>query len=198
MRIASAREIVSLSRPLRSGPNNTPQRSAFSPRRLSSIAALSGLSTGFTISRGRAVEASTIIELADGALDAVVDGRLVDDERRTGRGGVRLVVRPAVARADQPQIGQPEIGHGARGKADILAELRVDENDGRRRRGSFQRSVPSAWTALPEVKARARFPLASLAFTIEARCYREAAARNGGRGPLSMPCHTSRVGDLRP
>ena len=62
-----------------------------------------------------------------------IDARLLDEEGRAGRRRVRLVVGPAVARGDQPQIGEPEIGHGARGKADILAELRVDENDGGRR-----------------------------------------------------------------
>ena len=67
-----------------------------------------------------------------------INARPFDEERRAGRRRVRLVVGPAVARADQPQIGEPEIGHGARGKADILAELRVDENDGRRRRGTFR------------------------------------------------------------
>ena len=46
---------------------------------------------------------------------------------------MRLVVRPAVAWGDQPQIGEPEIGHGAGGEADIFAELRVDQNDGGRR-----------------------------------------------------------------
>ena len=35
--------------------------------------------------------------------------------------------------------------------------------------------------------ARARLPPAALAFTIEARCYREAVARNGGGPPASLP-----------
>ena len=79
-----------------------------------------------------------VMQAADRALDAAIDARPFDEEGRAGRRSVRLVVGPAVTWADQPQIGQPEIGHGARGKADILAELRVDENDGRRRHGTLR------------------------------------------------------------
>ena len=54
------RRSSSLSRPLRSGPNSTPRPlAAFARAACSSRAALSGESTGFTISRGRAVDAST-------------------------------------------------------------------------------------------------------------------------------------------
>src|SRR5262249_36777139 len=37
-------------------------------------------------------------------------------------------VWPAVAWLDQAQSRQAEIGHGARGRADIVAELRLDQN----------------------------------------------------------------------
>jgi hypothetical protein len=48
---------------------------------------------------------------------------------------MRLVIGPAVAGSDQSEIGNPEIRHGPRGEADILAELRLDQDDrGRRRR----------------------------------------------------------------
>jgi len=40
-----------------------------------------------------------------------------------------LVVRPAIARRHQPQIGQTEIGHGTGGKANILTKLRPDQHD---------------------------------------------------------------------
>ena len=59
VRMASASEIASLSRPLRSGPNRMPVPSPLVCRRRSSFAALSGERTGFTISRGRAVVATT-------------------------------------------------------------------------------------------------------------------------------------------
>ena len=37
-------------------------------------------------------------------------------------------IGPAVARVDQSQPGQGEVAHGACGHANILAELRLDEN----------------------------------------------------------------------
>jgi hypothetical protein len=43
---------------------------------------------------------------------------------RSGRG-----IGPAVARRDQPHFGQPEVEHGARSLADILAQLRADKDD---------------------------------------------------------------------
>jgi hypothetical protein len=47
---------------------------------------------------------------------------------------MRLVIGPAVAGGDQSEISKPEIRHSPRGKADILAKLRLDQNDSRRRR----------------------------------------------------------------
>ena len=50
----------------------------------------------------------------------------------------------ALPRRHQPQPRQAEIRHGARGGADILAELRLDQNDDRAgRRGPFLRVVGS-------------------------------------------------------
>ena len=46
---------------------------------------------------------------------------------RGGRSGSGI--GPAVARRHQAQIGEPEIEHGARGLADILAELGADQDD---------------------------------------------------------------------
>ena len=74
------------------------------------------------------------VELADRKLHALIDPRLIDEKGSTGSGCVRLVIRPAVAGRHQAQIGEPEIGHGAGGEADILPKLRPDEDDGRGRR----------------------------------------------------------------
>ena len=38
-------------------------------------------------------------------------------------------VRPAVARIDDAQFAQAEVAHRARGHADVLAELRLDQHD---------------------------------------------------------------------
>ena len=43
--------------------------------------------------------------------------------------GPAVGIGPAVARGDQPHLGQPEIEHRARRLADILAELRADQDD---------------------------------------------------------------------
>ena len=40
-------------------------------------------------------------------------------------------VRAAVARGNQSKFGQPEVEHGPRRLADILAKLRPDQHDGR-------------------------------------------------------------------
>ena len=46
----------------------------------------------------------------------------------SGRGGDRLPVGPVAARGDEAHVGQSEIEHRARGRADILAELRFDQH----------------------------------------------------------------------
>ena len=50
-----------------------------------------------------------------------------------GRHDRRLPARPAAARIDETQFRQAEIRHRARGRPDILAELRLDQNHHRRR-----------------------------------------------------------------
>ncbi|MEH2475941.1 hypothetical protein V1284_007385 [Nitrobacteraceae bacterium AZCC 2299] len=64
-------------------------------------------------------------------LDGVEQFDLVEDVIGTGGGAAGMDVGPAVARIDDAQPGQPEITHGARGHADVLAELRLDQNDDR-------------------------------------------------------------------
>jgi hypothetical protein len=72
------------------------------------------------------------VEVGDGPGAVGMDARPLDHPARPGRGAERLVARPAVARVHQPQIVEAEVGHGARRRADVLAQLRVDQDDGRR------------------------------------------------------------------
>ena len=62
---------------------------------------------------------------------AVVKFGAVENSVGASRHHPRFVVRPRLARRDQPQARQAEIGHGASGRADILAKLRLDQNDNR-------------------------------------------------------------------
>ena len=87
--------------------------------------------TGLKPSRSRAVVAKTKLRSAIAAARSSNTAAAVDDMVGLARRGARLVVRPAVARIDQPEFRQAEIGHGARHHADILAELRLDEDDRR-------------------------------------------------------------------
>ena len=70
-------------------------------------------------------------EIADRGLDARVEPRLVEHRIGAARRRDRLVVRPAVARAHEAQIVEAAIHHRPRRGADILAELRLDQDDRR-------------------------------------------------------------------
>ena len=61
--------------------------------------------------------------------DVGVKPRLIEHPIGAARGSDRLVRGPAVARPHQPKIIETAIQHGARGGADILAELRLHQND---------------------------------------------------------------------
>ena len=67
-------------------------------------------------------------QVGDRLLDGVEQFRLLQNLVGAGRRPLRRDVRPAVARIDDPQTGQREIAHRARRHADILAELRLDED----------------------------------------------------------------------
>ena len=72
--------------------------------------------------------------IANRIIEAVKKPSTVKDAVGAGRHHPRPLVRPALERLDQPQPRQPEIGHGARRRADVLAELRLDQNHDRPRR----------------------------------------------------------------
>ena len=141
---ASALATSEVSRPLRSRPNSTPQRSPRfdapahlrhrldgSEHRLAQVA----------LARGRCRQP---IEVADRCVEGREVRRIVDDVVGAGRGDPRLLVRPAVARRDEAQIVEAEVGHGARHHADVVGELRLHQQYGRRSRPRRQRPSRAA------------------------------------------------------
>ena len=66
--------------------------------------------------------------VGDRLLDRVEQLDSFQDMVGAGGRALRVDVRPAVARIDDAQPRQREIAHRARGHADVLAELRLDQN----------------------------------------------------------------------
>ena len=64
--------------------------------------------------------------------DRVEHGAIVDQTFRPGGSFSRALHLPVRARTHKTQIRQAEIQHGAGDRADILAQLRANENDCRR------------------------------------------------------------------
>ena len=60
---------------------------------------------------------------------------------RAGRVAPGLVLRPAVARCDQTQVEQAAVRHGPRTGADIVGQLRANQDDDRRVAERFERSA---------------------------------------------------------
>ncbi len=69
--------------------------------------------------------------VGDRRLDGVEQLDLVEDVVGAAAARCARNIGPAVARLDDAQPRQPEIAHGARRHADVLAELRLDQNHGR-------------------------------------------------------------------
>ena len=67
--------------------------------------------------------------VGDRLLDRVEQLHMIQDMVGARGGALRTDIRPAVARVDDTQARQGEIPHRARGHADVLAELRLDQND---------------------------------------------------------------------
>ena len=67
-------------------------------------------------------------QIGDRLLDSNEQFGLLQDLVGAGGGALRGDVRPAVARIDDAQARQRKIAHRARGHADILAKLRLDED----------------------------------------------------------------------
>jgi hypothetical protein len=59
----------------------------------------------------------------------IEDLGIVEDNVRAAGRGTCFRIGPAIARAHQPHFGQPEVEHCPRSFADILAELRTNEDD---------------------------------------------------------------------
>ena len=73
--------------------------------------------------------ANSSVQSATACLNRIEQLDLLEDVIGAGGGALRADVWPAVARIDDAQPRQREIAHGARGHADVFAELRLDEND---------------------------------------------------------------------
>src|SRR6201999_950332 len=61
--------------------------------------------------------------------DGIEQFDIIQDMVGAGGGTAGMDVRPAVARIDDAKPRQREIAHRTRGHADVLAELRLDQND---------------------------------------------------------------------
>jgi hypothetical protein len=70
-------------------------------------------------------------QIGDRLSQAGVEPRAVEHRVGAARRGDGFLIGPAVARLDQPQIVESAIEHRPRRGADILAELRLDQNDRR-------------------------------------------------------------------
>ena len=68
-------------------------------------------------------------QVGDRLLDRVEQFGLLQNMVGAGRGALGGDVRPAVAGLDDPEPRQRKIAHRARGHADVLAELRLDQDD---------------------------------------------------------------------
>ena len=66
--------------------------------------------------------------VGDRLLHGVEQLDLVQDVIRAGGGALRAEVGPAVARIDDAQPREAKIAHRTRGHADVLAELRLDQD----------------------------------------------------------------------
>jgi hypothetical protein len=71
------------------------------------------------------------MQILDRRWQVVEDLRRIDNMIGAARSGARLVVREFLARLDEAQLRQTEIRHGPRHHADILRQLRFDQNDRR-------------------------------------------------------------------
>src|SRR5499427_5192571 len=72
--------------------------------------------------------------IGDRRLQRVEQRRRFENAVGTGGRAVRVNIGPAVARVDEAQLREAEIRHHARGRADVFAELRLDQDDDRPRR----------------------------------------------------------------
>ena len=93
-----------------------------------SRAAPSGATTGLAWSCARAVVANSSVDVGHRRRNGVEQLDAIEDMVGAGGGALGGDVRPAVARLDDPQAREPKIAHGAGGHADVLAELRLDQN----------------------------------------------------------------------
>ena len=79
--------------------------------------------------------------VGDGIGQRLKNLRLIENEVRARCRRACVRVGPTVAGRDEPHFGQPEIQHGAGRLADILAQLRADEDYDGGRGGGVHRTI---------------------------------------------------------
>ena len=82
--------------------------------------------------------------VGDGVGHRVEELGLFEHDVGAARGRTCVGIGPAIARCDDAHFGEAEIEHGPGRLADILAELRADEDDDRRRRGAAHSNLPGS------------------------------------------------------
>ena len=162
--------------------------------------------TGFAWSCARAVVASTKVQSAIACSTVVEQPRLVEDAVGAGGRHPGARVGPAVARLDQAQPRQAEIRHGARGGADVVAQLRLDQDDDRARPAlprswSCRFRRPASLTPIVRVRGPASAAKSSpppksgscCLSPLAGRCYRAAAGRGNQASVERTPAPRPRL-----
>src|SRR5262249_51764088 len=152
--MASASATSSLSSPLRSRPNRTAMFSPEAIRGATRPAASAGARGGLAGSGGRGGGGKNNPETGDRRRKRGEKPRRIEPPARPGRHHARFVIGPALPRIDEPQLRQAEIRHGAGGGADILAELRLDQDHDRAAAGA---PIPGAVGACSGHRVSKRF-----------------------------------------
>ena len=129
--IASASETSSFSSPVRSRPNRMPIALPGSEPRLRLLHGGIGREDPLHLPALAGRGGEDEVQVGDGLAGRVVERRALQHMGRAGGRRMRPLLGPAVARRNEAQLRQPEIGHGARHHADVFGELGFHEDDDR-------------------------------------------------------------------
>ena len=133
VRMRSASATSSFSSPLRSRPNTSAVNSPAADPRRQQGGGLRRADDGLGLIVGARRRGDDERAIGNGGFEAVIKLGAVENAVGAGRHHTRLGVGPGLPGRDQAQPRQAEIGHRARGGADILAELRLDQHHNGRR-----------------------------------------------------------------
>ena len=127
--MASASEISSFSSPVRSRPNRMPTPCAVRQSGMGLRHRRIGAEDALHLPALAGGGGEHVVQIGDGLAGRLEKRRAVEHMRRAGGRRMGALLRPAVARRDEAKFAQAEIRHGARHHADILGQLRLDEDD---------------------------------------------------------------------